>query len=79
MCVVVPDAVSAKHGTLIIAPSAVQAPRTGLLARVGPEALNAPPEGSQVAWRPFAGTSVAIGEGRWLLLKEDDLVCRLDV
>lgn len=79
MCVVVPDAPTAKHGTLIIAPGAVQAPLRGQLVAVGPEALSAPPAGSYVVWRPLCGTSVEIGEGRWLLLKEDDLVCRLEL
>lgn len=79
VCVVVPDAPTAEHGTLIMAPSALPAPRRGTLVAKGPEALAAPLAGSCVVWRPFAGTSVEIGAGRWLLLKEDDLVCRLDV
>lgn len=75
-CVVVPDAPTAPRGLITVPQSLQAAPRRGQVVAVGPDASGVA-TGDVVAWRPFAGTSVEIGEGCWLLLKEEDLVCRL--
>lgn len=75
-CVVVPAALAAPRGLITIPQSLQDAPRRGEVVAVGPDVSEAL-LGATVAWRALCGTSVEIGEGSWLLLREEDLLCRL--
>lgn len=77
-CVVVPDAPQTPKSRVVVPESLQNAPRRGHVVGVGPDVSDIE-IGAYVAWRSLCGTSVEIGEGRWLLLREDDLVCRLGV
>ena len=75
--VLVPDAAPTKTGHIVLNAAYVAPSRVGTVAATGPNTVELR-TGDRCAWRPFTGTTVEIGEGLWLLLQEDDIVCRLE-
>lgn len=75
--VVVPDAPRAARGHILVHGAWTRAPTTGTVVAWGPDTTELR-NGDVVAWRSHAGTAVTVGDSNWLLLKEEDIVCRLE-
>ena len=76
--VVLPDAARATRGHILVNAAYADAPRSGRVAAWGPDTTELK-NGDVVAWRSHAETRVTVGDAEWWLLKEDDILCRLDV
>jgi len=75
--VVVEDAPPAAYGRILVNAAFATSPRTGSVAAWGPDTTELK-IGDRCAWRRGGDTAVAIGDSRFLLLKEEDIVCRLE-
>jgi len=74
---VVPDDAPTHAGNIVLNAAYTNAPRAGRIAAWGPDTADLK-NGDRVLWRPFAGTTVEIGDALWMLLREDDILCRLE-
>jgi len=74
--VIKPDAAPQSAGHIVLNAAWQRAPARGTVAAWGPDTTELK-NGDRCCWRGHTGTTVEIGEERWLLVREDDVVCRL--
>lgn len=75
--VVLADALREAHGHILVNTAYATTPQRGTVVAWGPDTTELR-TGDAVAWRRHAETRVTVSGAEWLLLKEEDIVCRLD-